>query len=337
MLLAGGGANNGSAEALKCRSGGALVEIGRGCARATVFGSVDGQDLALSSGWARERRSAEAWRQLSARVEQRKWREAGAGEWQQQRPEQYMFWFAGQSEVRRRAHAERRQIRSALHLPGKPQRSHGQLQTTQRLPVCLSLLATGTFVDCAVPNGGDPLFGDDADGRQCQCRAMAVSRVWYSLEPSAGLQMSTFIAGDGARAHLSGGEIAGSRGGGATGMDFPRCDGAMDKRESVGAGEAGDGVGSGDEREDGGSGGGAGAIARAGEEKKATGSRDGVRCLLGGFGGCWAVVVVLMCCRVQSEPGDGWVSLPRLGGKQARRVVPAASPVPTPGRRIRAG
>lgn len=67
MLLAGGGANNGSAEAPKCRSGGALLEIGRGCACATVFGSVDGRDLALSSGWARERRSAEAWRQLSAR------------------------------------------------------------------------------------------------------------------------------------------------------------------------------------------------------------------------------------------------------------------------------
>lgn len=58
--------------------------------------------------------------------------------------------------------------------------------------------------------------------------------------------MSTFIAADGARAHLSGGEIAGSRGGAVTGMGFPRCDGAMDKREW--AGEAGDAVGAGDER-----------------------------------------------------------------------------------------
>lgn len=113
-------------------------------------------------------------------------------------------------------------------------------------PTCVCLCCDGeTFVDCPVPNGGDPLFGD-ANGRQYQCRAMAVVAFWDSLEPSAGLQMSTFIAADGARAHLSGGEIAGSRGGAVTGMGFPRCDGAMDKREW--AGEAGDAVGAGDER-----------------------------------------------------------------------------------------
>lgn len=187
------------------------------------------------------------------------------------------------------------------------------------LSVCLSLLATGTFVDCPVPNGGDPLFGD-ADGCQCQPMPMprnGSSRVCDPLEPGAGLQMSTCIAADGARAHLSGGEIAGSRGGAVTGMGFPRCDGAMDKRESVGAGEAGDGVRAGDEMEDGGAGVGAGAIARAGEEKG-----DGlerwrlmlawwIRRVLGRGGG---VDVLQQCSR--SRVMDGWVSLPRLGRKQ---------------------